>query len=257
MFDKNTLLCDVHIMILLRSLGVIGVALAFSFYGIPAYAQEETDDQYRIEINSIEIQDEAEKPEPTAIPTPEAGLLIPQTSQSTFEEQGYIILPDDQASSRLRLSLSRSSVSFGEVASNQEAKESVRISLMSEVQTPYRLYTHLDSHLKTTRNSYIIRTKCDSPEAPCTRSQAQPWTSSRAYGFGYTVTGPSVLSDFIDDTYFRPFAHFDAQERPHLMADGTSEIVPDTTTMNIKLQFPETQPEGSYTSELHVIALPY
>jgi hypothetical protein len=235
---------------------MIGGLIVFLFLGQPIMAQEEIENQYRIEVNSIEIQEEEENPDPTAIPTPVPALLIPQNSHAVFEEQGYVILSDGYASSDFRLSLSQSSVSLGEVVTGQQASASLRVSVLSEVQTPYAVYTHLDSHLKTTRNMYIIRTKCDSSQTPCTLSNAQEWTNTDSYGLGYTVTGNSVLPDFVNNTYFRSFPHSDAQEKPRLIIEGLSGTVPETSTMEIKIQYPKTQPEGSYTSGLHIIAIP-
>lgn len=105
----------------------------------------------------------------------------------------------------------------------------------------------------------IPDTACDS--GPCTTTTAAPWVlngdgSSTTYGFGYNctnVSGTECPSDFINSTYFRPFAASPSAVTVMSNANvGRNQTVQITYRVNVA----PTQASGLYTNIITYIATP-
>lgn len=105
----------------------------------------------------------------------------------------------------------------------------------------------------------IPDTACDS--GPCTTTLAAPWVlnidqSSTTYGFGYNcsnVVGAECPADFINSTYFRPFAASPSAATVMSNANvGRNQTVQITYRVNVS----QTQPSGLYTNTITYIATP-
>lgn len=224
-----------------------------------AYAQASDEQEYTIELNTIQIRDEDEKNEnkkSQPVSKPQTASLIPSEKQNLFEEQGYVFISETNEQSGLQLSLSRSFVSFGKVQPDHIQEESMDISIRSDVPRPYQMYTEQTTLFKTKQNEFIITTRCDSEEHPCTISEAQSWTKEDTYGFGYNLQGETIPYDFQNNTYFRIFPNVAKQEEPQIISTGISTHIPMITHMTLKLSLPPKQKESTYTSYIHFIVIP-
>ena len=116
------------------------------------------------------------------------------------------------------------------------------------------------SQLKdTTSGSTIPDTTCDN--GLCTPTSAQPWAlnidgSSTTYGFGYNCTnisGSECPTDFVDGTYFRPFA---ASPSAAVVMSNSNVGRNQTVQITYRVNVSQTQASGLYTDVITYIATP-
>lgn len=111
----------------------------------------------------------------------------------------------------------------------------------------------------TTNNATIPDTSCDN--GLCTPSTAQPWVlnidgSSTTYGFGYNCTnisGTECPTDFVDGTYFRPFA---ASPSAAIVMSNANVGRNQTVQITYRVNVSQTQASGLYTDVITYIATP-
>jgi hypothetical protein len=99
----------------------------------------------------------------------------------------------------------------------------------------------------------IPNTNCDTS---CTNSSAAVWSLTSKYGFGFNMTGNDIPADFVNSTYFRPFANKALSEAPQTIMSsifvGTGRI----STVTYKVNIPGTQSGGTYNNIITYTAIP-
>lgn len=100
----------------------------------------------------------------------------------------------------------------------------------------------------------IPDTACDS--GPCTETSATVWTTPTNNGFGYNLTGNDISSDFINNTYFRPFPDFSLGENPATVMSTTQAGKNRTATVTYKVSPSGSQASGIYMTNIIYIATP-
>lgn len=100
----------------------------------------------------------------------------------------------------------------------------------------------------------IPDTTCDS--GTCTTTTARAWTLPGTFGFGYNctnVSGTDCSTDFVNSTYFRPFA-----ASPSAVTVMSSSNVGRNrqATITYKLNVSAVQAAGLYTNVINFIATP-
>jgi hypothetical protein len=122
-------------------------------------------------------------------------------------------------------------------------------------------------------------TICNGGVDTCTIASAKNWTSTSAYGFGYSMSGEDVPTDFVNSNYYRPFASQIGLEAPQIVMSSTNvtdAITPTPnplytpapaltgvlhdvvhqSTMTMKVNTSAVQAAGSYTSIIRFLATP-
>lgn len=105
----------------------------------------------------------------------------------------------------------------------------------------------------------IPDTSCDN--GLCTTTSAQPWLpnvdgSSTTYGFGYNctnVSGTECPTDFVDATYFRPFA---ASPSAATVMSNTNVGKNQKVQITYRVNVSQTQASGLYANVITYIATP-
>ena len=99
----------------------------------------------------------------------------------------------------------------------------------------------------------ISHTSCDTA---CTISSAGIWSGVTNFGFGFNIAGTHRSTDFIDSTYFRPFADRELAQSPQTIAQHNAVVRDDVLTVTYKAAISATQASGQYTTAIDYIAVP-
>ena len=99
----------------------------------------------------------------------------------------------------------------------------------------------------------IPDTSCDSS---CTISSATPWVDTDNVGFGFNSAGIHRSADFVDNTYFRPFASKADGDTSQTIASHTNIVKDDSITITYKATIPGNLEGGEYSTGIDYIAIP-
>jgi len=100
----------------------------------------------------------------------------------------------------------------------------------------------------------ISDTTCDS--GSCDETNADVWTQTTTYGFGFNISGDDIPSDFIDNTYFRQFANQESGESAQIIMSRNGVTKQAQATVTVKANISATQAAGNYQTEIVYLAVP-
>ncbi|PIY72355.1 hypothetical protein COY87_01400 [Candidatus Roizmanbacteria bacterium CG_4_10_14_0_8_um_filter_33_9] len=212
-----------------------------------------------------------------------------QTAAGQFQSNGYVVKAGFQyiySKIPFTFSVSNTTVDLGTLLPNTPTTNSIALTVSFGGAGQYVVTAQEESALKTvTGTSSIYEVSCSNDTCcnggiyTCAENQAKPWTSSSAYGFGYNMKDEDVPSDFIDNTYFRPFPDKSASEVPAVIMQssnvtlnitptpnplptsapiltGTPRDITHQSTLTFKANISPLQPAGSYQTVIHFVATP-
>lgn len=90
----------------------------------------------------------------------------------------------------------------------------------------------------------------------CDRNHSKPWVSDKNYGFGYNLAGNDIPFDFVNSTYFRPFANKILAESPIVVMSGNIKGNLSKTKITQKLILRTNQQAESYYAVINFTASP-
>lgn len=190
-----------------------------------------------------------------------------QTAANEFASAGYMVKAGFQYIHSIipfRFIVSSTNISLGTLLANSPATASTTLKVSFGLSGQY-IVTAAELHpLNTLSLNSIPDTTCDGGINTCTASSAKVWTSSSAYGFGYNMTGDDIPADFIDSTYYRPFADLSAAASPQTVMSNTNVTLDalstprnsNQSTMTFKGNISSVQPGGTYQTIISFIATP-
>lgn len=208
---------------------------------------------------------------------------VGQAAAKEFQSSGYIVKAGFQyIYSRIpfTFSLSTIRVDFGSLIPNTPATAPLILSVSFGGAGQYLVTARADAPLTVISGTNTISfTACNGGVDTCIITNAKQWTSASAYGFGYGMTGQDIPTDFINSTYYRPFANRLISEDPATVMQSsnvTADITPtpnpaftpapaltgfphDTThqaTMTMKVNISGLQPAGTYATVIRFLATP-
>lgn len=112
-----------------------------------------------------------------------------------------------------------------------------------------------DQSLKlTTGSDTIPDTSCDLA-SPCTITDATPWTDNTRYGFGYNASGTDADTEFVNNTYFRPFP-IQGTDQPVTLMSKNTPATNSNVTVTYKVNISGSQAAGTYQNGIQYIAIP-
>lgn len=156
---------------------------------------------------------------------------------------------------KFAFSLSKTNIDLGELITNSHSTDSHTIEVSAKGAGGYRVYVYEQHPLQIPQTATIIPdTNCDN--GLCTESLAQPWVNQNVPGFGFNISGQSVVADFIDSTYFRQFANQQASEIMQVIMDNPDVTNNDEATVTYKAGASGSQPAGNYETTVIYVAVP-
>lgn len=229
--------------------------ILFILLPTPVHADNLDSDNYTIQMGNINMTS-GRKSSASYTLTDTVG----QTFQGQFDSNGYVLLAGFQyihSLTTFSFSISDLSIDFGSLTPStpQTATNQLTVTTGS---VGYAV-TAIENHALQipSASATIPDTSCD-PATTCTISNADVWADNSAYGFGYNMSGDDInSSDFVDSTYFRPFANqANADDPVSVMSRNAAATSSATATVTYKLNVSPTQQAGTYTNLIQYIATP-
>jgi len=236
--------------------------------------------QYRIQFGTINIG--GQKMNDPVNNLYNLTTSLGQTAAGEFDSNGYIVRAGFQyIYSRIPFIFSLSSIraDLGTLMPSTPSTASINIKVSFGGAGQYIVTASEKGPLKNFSAIPISNTSCNGGINTCTIPLAKQWTSSSAYGFGYNMSGQDVPGDFINSTYYRPFADSTVPETPATVMQSvnvTQNLTPtpnpqytpapaltgiprDTThqaTMTFKANISPIQAAGNYYTIIQFLAVP-
>jgi len=182
---------------------------------------------------------------------------VGQTAAGLFTSLGYSVKAGFQYLYTLydfSFSLSSLAIDFGPLTPDffQTAFHTLTVSAPGQ---GYSVSALASSRLKNFATSdFIPATTCNS--GTCTATTAGIWDDTSDYGFGYNLVGDDISGDFVDDTYFRPFADASLGDSPAVIMSTTAAGQNRSATITYQLNPSASQAAGNYSALITYIATP-
>jgi len=238
--------------------------------------------QYRIQFGTIDIG--GGKMTDTDNNTYTLTSSIGQAAAKEFASNGYIVKAGFQyVYSRIpfTFSVSNTRVDLGTLLPQTPSTGQLTLKVSFGGAGQYLVTTRADQSLtRISGTDTIPFTSCNGGVLQtCTITSAKPWTSNTTYGWGYSMSGQDIASDFVDNTYFRPFANAALGETPAVIMQsvnvtanltptpnptytpapslaGTPRNTTHQSVITMKTNISGIQPAGSYYSVIRFLATP-
>lgn len=182
---------------------------------------------------------------------------VGQTAAGEFNSAGFTVLAGFQylySIPRFSFQITDLSIDLGELQAGVFSTGTNQV-IISTPSSGYSLLTAAihPLQLKSAPATTIPDTTCDTT---CSITTAGAWTNTAQVGFGFNVAGTSADSDFINSTYFRPFADKSASESHQQIAAASSQVKNDTLSVTYQATIATTQSAGEYETAIEFQALP-
>lgn len=184
---------------------------------------------------------------------------VGQTFQGPFDSAGYKVRAGFQylvQPQPFTFIISNLSMNFGSLIPNTFQNLSHTLTVEGAPKG-YVVQAVEDHPLQINNTSYTIpNVSCDLA-TPCTINDANIWTNTSTYGFGYNMSGQDVdTADFVNADYFRPFANASQSQTPATLMRKTSYTTSSTATVNYRINISGSQAAGFYQNQIQYIAVP-
>lgn len=183
---------------------------------------------------------------------------VGQIAPGEYTSAGYKVFAGFQyiyAIPKFTFRITNLSIPLGELYANQFAENSHQL-VISTRSGGYSILTQTDHELRRAGGpsaSSIAHTSCDSS---CSISSAGVWTDPTNAGFGYNVSGVHAASDFVDNTYFRPFADLENAETAQEIASHNAVVRDEVHTVSYRVAILGSQAAGDYSTTVDFLAIP-
>ena len=182
---------------------------------------------------------------------------IGQTAPGLYSSTGYRVKAGFQYISSIipfSFSISHLSIDLGSLLPQIPSTASETLTVSSGGAGGYQIKASENHTLQTSGGvSSIPNTSCDTS---CSTTLAGVWNSSSSYGFGYNMSGMDTPSDFIDLTYYRPFADRSNSEDPQVVMSSSYVGRDRQATVTYKVNVEGSQPAGTYNNTIMYTAIP-
>jgi len=236
-------------------LSIVGIA-CFAFWTIPvvrATNMESTD--FQIQAGTIGIGGGK-----TSSSNYSLNTTLGESAASEFATDGYLIRAGFQYTSSIipfAFTISNARANFSQMLPNKpktaQTNLSVNFGSAGEYQVTAAAEKPLTAYGGTTS---IPNTSCDGEGQTCTNQEAAAWTRSDVYGFGYTLAGDDISSDFAQGQKYRPFANLANNELPVIIMQSSHVAKKREATVTFKLNVASTQQTGIYDTVIRFVATP-
>lgn len=185
---------------------------------------------------------------------------VGQTAAGEFQSTGYIVKAGFQYLHSIipfTFSLSETNINFGTLIPSTPQTVTTNLTVSFGASGGYQVTAIEEGPMRTFNNaSTIPDTSCDGGGNTCNETLAKPWTNNSAYGFGYNMSGNDIPSDFINNTYYRPFPDRSQNENPAIVMSSTNVGHNRQSTVTFKINISSIQPAGKYQTIINFVATP-
>ena len=152
-------------------------------------------------------------------------------------------------------SLSKLTIDFGDLTAGIFANDSHSLTINTGSAGGYQIYVFENRPLSLINNPniQIPNTTCNTG---CTKSMAGIWDDPNHDGFGYNVVGDNVASDFINSSYYRPFADNSLGEEMEIIMSSPNVAFNETATVTYQVTPAISQAAGVYQTYVVFVAVP-
>ncbi len=151
--------------------------------------------------------------------------------------------------------ISRVAIDLGTLTPNVHNTGSHNLIVTSRGAGGYSVYAYELHPLRHSGGTHFIpNTTCNA--GTCTTSTAQIWTNASVPGFGFNMSGNDIPADFINTTYFRPFANDEAAEAMQVVMSSSNVGNDRTATVTYKAGVSGAQAAGTYQTGIVYVAVP-
>jgi hypothetical protein len=181
---------------------------------------------------------------------------IGQTAAGLFSSAGYRVKSGFQYIYSIipfSFTISSLSINFGNLTAQTPATASETLTVSSGGAGGYQVMASENNPLKNSSSGTIPNTNCD---VSCTNAAAAVWSSTSKYGFGFNMSGSDIPADFIDLTYYRPFADRSVSQSPQVVMSSVNVGSSRQSTVNYKVNISGTQAAGVYNNTIMYTAIP-
>jgi len=248
-----------------RALLATSALILFLFLARPLYAQEMTNDFFKIQMgnfNSIAgiSGDESYKINITS------GETAPNLNVGTSKvKAGFQYIPRKAVFS---ISVSNTLIDFGTLSPTNPVTRNATISVANLSAPGFTVSASENHQLLSPKNGAIIPdTTCD--KGICSQTAAATWTNVLTYGFGYRCDNLSILlrgskgrgclkndlSFYYNQNFYRQFSDASKSEKAATIISGDRGRN-QKATITYKVNIPSSQAPGIYTNSITYLAIP-
>ncbi|OGK20492.1 hypothetical protein A3C23_00425 [Candidatus Roizmanbacteria bacterium RIFCSPHIGHO2_02_FULL_37_13b] len=225
------------------------------FHASGTHALNMDSQQYRIQGGNINIGAKDSTSQTFNLST-----TLGQTAASQFEAQGYLIKAGFQYIHSIipfTFAVSNGQISLGNIKPNTPSKATVKLTVSFGGAGEYQVSAAENGPLRTLDGTNIIPdTQCNGESEKCTEIKAARWNSQKAYGFGYSIKGDDIPSDFISPDHYRPFADGLQNEKPVIIMQSDNVIKKRESEITFKTNISRSQQIGIYQTIINFVAIP-
>lgn len=184
---------------------------------------------------------------------------VGQTAQGQFNSSGYTIKAGFQyiyVNVPFSFRISNFDLNYGSLNPNAPSLLTNVLTVTTGSAFGYTVKAIEDHSLRRLGGSVTIPdTSCDLA-LTCTPYDATPWTDNARTGFGFNIQGTDVnTSDFVNNTYFRPFP-IEGVDTPTSVMSRVGIATNSAATVTYKVNIDGAQAAGVYQNNITYIAIP-
>ncbi len=194
------------------------------------------------------------------------GVTGGQTAPGLYSSTGYQIKAGFQYIHSIipfSFQLDALALDFGTLTSQVLTNEkTLTLTVNSGSAGGYQIMTIENDNLKSTAGSEIEDTSCDPADSCNYQTNAGTWTQNTTYGFGYSISGDDVPSEFSGGKFkrFANAANIPTENPTKVMgltpAEGHEAGRNKTATMTTRINISNIQAAGVYQNVLTFTAIP-
>jgi hypothetical protein len=184
---------------------------------------------------------------------------VGQLAAGQYSSDGYIVKAGFQyldTNTPFHFSISNTNINLGALVPNSPSTATTKLTVYFGGAGQYQVTAIEEGPFKTQSGSVIPDTTCDGGVNTCSESLAKVWTGNSNYGFGYALSGDDIPTDFISETYFRPFPDLTLNELPTTVMKSLSVDKNRSSVVTFKANISSIQPGGSYQTIINFVATP-
>lgn len=232
-----------------------GLALTLLGFGSPALLSAENmrSDSYIIQFGNFNMTS-GEKSSSAYKVTDTVG----QTAPGEYTSTGYKVFAGFQyiyAIPTFSFRITDLSIDLGELQNGIFSQQSHDLVITTR-SGGYSILSRAESPLRRPQSQSSAQIPFTSCDTSCTISAAAPWTNLNKVGLGFSVAGTNKATDFIDSTYFRPFADRSQSQAAQTIAQSANVVKDDVVNITYKATISGSQEAGQYQTSVEYTAVP-